>query len=241
MMQRRRFLSFAGTIAILPFSGRAELRVPSLATIGAKRYGVIETKWVDIKRPPSAHLEILHLSQSRDVRWAGLMMVPAGARLLADANIRNDVYVIQGILIEDGVSGPHMAETFLSRVNPGIQAGPQGATLFVYRDRYADADVRTTKTKKDVEWRQGGVPGMRIASLIEDYHSLMLVSWPPGTSVPFHDHPWGEEIFVLSGELQDQRGRYPAGTWQRLHPGTGHSPYTTVDTLILLRNGHLSA
>ena len=88
-------------------------------------------------------------------------------------------------------------------------------------------------------WQQGGVRGMRIAPLIDDYYRLMLVSWSPNTNVPYHDHPRGEEIFVLKGELQDQRGRYPAGTWQRLHPGTGHSPHVTADTLILLRNGHL--
>ena len=241
MMPRRRFLSFVGrgALAILPLSGSAETRSSSLATLSTKRYGVVETKWIDPKQLPNSRLEILHFSQAQDARWTGLMLMPAGARILPDANMRNDIYIIQGSIIEDGVPGPHLAETFLSRVNPEIQAGPQGATLFVYRDHYADAGEQITVSKKDAPWRQGGVPGMRIASLVESYHSLLFVSWAPGTKVPFHDHPWGEEIFVLSGELQDQRGRYPAGTWQRLHPGTGHSPHVSVDTLILLRNGHL--
>jgi anti-sigma factor ChrR (cupin superfamily) len=61
----------------------------------------------------------------------------------------------------------------------------------------------------------------------------------PGTRAHMHHHPRGEEIDVLEGELQDQRGRYPAGSWQRLHADPGHAPFADVDTLILLRNGHL--
>ena len=80
---------------------------------------------------------------------------------------------------------------------------------------------------------------MQVASLIGPDHELMLVVWSRGTHMRFHRHPQGEEIFVLQGELRDQHGCYPAGTWQRLHPGTGHAPYSETDTLILLRNGHL--
>lgn len=200
---------------------------------------MIETKWVDLKRLPNAQLEILHLSQAQDVRWAGLILMSAGAGWSSDPNLRNDIYVIKGSLIENGASGPHLAETFLSRVSPELRAGPEGAMLFVYRDHFADVDERITVGKNDAAWRQGEVPGMRIASLVKPYRSLMFVSWMPGTRVRFHDHPRGEEIFVLRGELLDQRGRYPAGTWQRLHAGTGHSPHVSMDTLILLRNGLL--
>ena len=203
------------------------------------RYGVLETTWVNPNQPQGVYPEIFHLSHAQDLRWAGLVLLPAGAGLLSDEDIRNDIYVVRGSLVEEGVTGDYSAETYLTRVNPRIQGGSEGATLFVYQDHYAEADDQITKTKKHIEWQQGGVRGMRIAPLIDDYYRLMLVSWSPNTNVPYHDHPRGEEIFVLKGELQDQRGRYPAGTWQRLHPGTGHSPHVTADTLILLRNGHL--
>lgn len=241
-MSRRRFLSFlggTGFLAVLPVSGSPEAQPSSSTTLSIKRYGVVETQWINPKQALSSRVEIRHFSQAQDVRWAGLVMMPAGAQLLSDANRRNDIYITQGSLIEEGVLEPHLVGTFLSRTNPQIHAGSQGATLFIYRDRPVDFDDQKTVSKKEAVWRQGGVPGMRTASLIESYHSLLLVSWAPGTKVPFHDHPWGEEIFVLSGELQDQRGSYPAGTWQRLHPGTGHSPHVSVETLVLLRNGHL--
>lgn len=67
----------------------------------------------------------------------------------------------------------------------------------------------------------------------------MRVAWTRSSQMRFHNHSAGEEIFVLQGELCDQSGQYPAGTWWRLHPGTGHAPYSETDTLILLRNGHL--
>jgi anti-sigma factor ChrR (cupin superfamily) len=57
----------------------------------------------------------------------------------------------------------------------------------------------------------------------------------------FHQHPRGEEIFVLKGTLCDKYGRYAAATWQRFPPGTGHAPFAETETLIHLRNGYLQA
>lgn len=42
---------------------------------------------------------------------------------------------------------------------------------------------------------------------------------------PFpHDHPHGEEVFVLDGADEDEHGVYPARTWIRNPPGSCHAP-----------------
>ena len=69
--------------------------------------------------------------------------------------------------------------------------------------------------------------------------STALVKWPAGEKFVPHVHPGGEEIFVISGEFIDERGRYPAGTWIRSPHMSRHHPYVEVDTLILVKVGHL--
>jgi anti-sigma factor ChrR (cupin superfamily) len=68
---------------------------------------------------------------------------------------------------------------------------------------------------------------------------VALVRWPAGERFQSHRHVGGEEIFVLSGELKDEHGRYPAGTWLRSPHGSEHRPRVEQDTLIWVKVGHL--
>ena len=200
---------------------------------------MIETGWVDLSEGLGSSTTNA-LSHEQDMRWAAVIRLAPGEEVSTNPTEHNDLYVLKGSVSESGHAtyGPH---TFLTRGVASLVAGETGAMLFVYREPSAAHAAQETAREHEMEWRQGAVQGMRVASLLESYHTLMLVDWRAGTHMPYHDHPLGEEIFVLSGELKDQRGKYPAGTWQRLHPGTGHSPYADQPTLILLRNGHLDA
>ena len=200
---------------------------------------MIETKSIDLARPVNQAGEVISFTDAGDIRWAGIVDLPAHGHLPLDPSGRNDLYILQGELIENA-GLIHATGTFLRRsMGTSLIAGPQGARLFKYQDSSAPSNDHATATPSQLDWCEGGAVGMKIASLINANQRLMLVSWIPGTQMRFHHHPRGEEIFVLTGELQDQRGRYPAGTWQRLYPETGHSPYSETHTLILLRNGHL--
>lgn len=198
---------------------------------------MIETNWVDLSLPLGS--KAVHaLSDPQDTHWAGVVHLAPGGELNTGIATRNDVYILKGNVNESG-QPPYGPETFLVRGNTRLVAGEDGAMLFVYHEPAADVADKTLRDD-EIKWQQGGAEGMRVAYLLESFHTFMLVSWSIGTHVPFHDHPLGEEIFVLSGELKDQRGSYPAGTWQRLHSGPGHSPYVDTPTVVLLRNGHLS-
>ena len=45
----------------------------------------------------------------------------------------------------------------------------------------------------------------------------------------------------MEGELIDELGRYPAGTWIRSPDMSQHNPYVEEDTLIWVKVGHLPA
>lgn len=194
----------------------------------------------EIHTPPAA--QVRHLSDADDPRWAGVItLAPFGAMPWAEG-ARHDIHVVAGSVTE--ALPAHDAEygtgTFISRDRRStLTGGAQGATLFVYRDSAAIGGGSVTLAPADQQWQPGRVDGMTVTLLSEHHHRLILVRWRPGTRAHMHQHPWGEEIYVLEGELQDQRGRYPAGAWQRLRADSGHAPFAEVDTLIMLRNGHL--
>jgi anti-sigma factor ChrR (cupin superfamily) len=58
----------------------------------------------------------------------------------------------------------------------------------------------------------------------EKARATSIVRYAPGSRFPHHDHPGGEEFFVLEGTFQDETGDFPAGSYVRNPPGTGHAP-----------------
>jgi len=62
-----------------------------------------------------------------------------------------------------------------------------------------------------------------------------LVRFEPGSFFPYHEHGGGEEIFVVEGLLEDEHGRYPAGTYLRDPAGTAHSPFTKDGCLLFVK------
>jgi anti-sigma factor ChrR (cupin superfamily) len=70
---------------------------------------------------------------------------------------------------------------------------------------------------------------------------VSLVRWAPYTRFVPHEHPRGEEIFVLDGALEDEEGRYAAGSWLRNPPGSQHAPFSLEGCLLYVKIGHLPA
>lgn len=60
----------------------------------------------------------------------------------------------------------------------------------------------------------------------ESGRTTSFVKFAPGSSFPAHNHPQGEEIYVLEGIFSDENGDYPAGTYIRNPQGSHHSPFT---------------
>ncbi|MEM9174537.1 MAG: cupin domain-containing protein [Myxococcota bacterium] len=62
-----------------------------------------------------------------------------------------------------------------------------------------------------------------------------LVRYLPGASFPEHDHPEGEEIFVLEGVFSDQLGHGTVGMHLLNPEGHRHTPFSEEGCLILVK------
>lgn len=83
---------------------------------------------------------------------------------------------------------------------------------------------------KDHKWIKSPADGVsripleRVAD--ESGHTTSFVKFAADSFFPQHNHPQGEEIYVLEGVFSDENGDYPAGTYIRNPPGTRHKPFT---------------
>jgi anti-sigma factor ChrR (cupin superfamily) len=116
-----------------------------------------------------------------------------------------------------------------------------GCTIFV-KLWQMDADDQTwvrTDTKT-TEWYPGLVPGLEVMPLHSyETENVALVRWQAGCRFTPHIHPGGEEILVLDGTFEDDRGQYPVGTWLRNPAGSEHTPFTEQGCTIFVKTGHL--
>jgi anti-sigma factor ChrR (cupin superfamily) len=53
-----------------------------------------------------------------------------------------------------------------------------------------------------------------------------IVRYDGDSAFPVHDHPGGEEIFVLDGTFTDEHGNYPAGSYLLNPEGHRHAPFS---------------
>ena len=61
-----------------------------------------------------------------------------------------------------------------------------------------------------------------------------------GTRLVEMDHPGGQEIFILTGDLQDEHGRYNARTWIRNPAGYRDRFTSERGATYWVKRGHLT-
>jgi len=102
-----------------------------------------------------------------------------------------------------------------------------------------DFSRQVTVTPADQHWVTSPADGVsRIhleRSAAESGHTTSLVKFAPGAHFPEHDHPLGEELFVLKGTFSDEFGDYPLGTYIRNPPGSRHSPFSRDGCTLLVK------
>ncbi len=77
------------------------------------------------------------------------------------------------------------------------------------------------------------------AGFSEGIAVMRLVRLAPGAAVPTHDHPAGEELFVLDGGCDDDHGSYAAGSWVRYPPGSRHALTSKQGCTLYVKAGHM--
>ena len=157
-----------------------------------------------------------------------------------DHPLGEEILVLDGIFSDE--SGDYPAGTYFR--NPeGYRHAPfskEGCVILVKLHQFQSEDISHVCIDTNLaEWLPG-MGNLQVLPLHEfKGESVALVRWPAGEHFQPHVHAGGEEIFVISGELIDENGRYPAGTWIRSPHMSRHDPYVEVDTLIWVKVGHL--
>ncbi len=80
--------------------------------------------------------------------------------------------------------------------------------------------------KRLVLEREGGEKTTRATS---------IVAYAPNSKFAPHQHPLGEEFYVLSGTFSDEHGDYPAGTYVRNPPMSSHQPFSNEGCMIWVK------
>lgn len=106
-------------------------------------------------------------------------------------------------------------------------------------DLNADFDRRVVIQTADQPWQdspQAGVQRIPLERIGEEVaRATSLVRFAPGSLFPAHVHGGGEEVFVLAGVFSDETGDYPAGSYLRNPPGSGHNPGSAAGCTLLVK------
>lgn len=62
-----------------------------------------------------------------------------------------------------------------------------------------------------------------------------IVRYESRSTFPAHDHPEGEEIFVLEGVFSDEHGDWPAGTYLANPEGFRHAPFSEPGCILFVK------
>ena len=107
----------------------------------------------------------------------------------------------------------------------------------------SDHSLRVVRHAPQIDWVDSPMPGVRRKMLERDggevARATSIVSYAPGSAFSAHGHERGEEIFVLEGDLRDEHGAYPAGTYLRNPPGSAHAPGSTGGCVLFVKLRHL--
>ena len=103
----------------------------------------------------------------------------------------------------------------------------------------ADFSQPVIVTPQQYAWVPSPMQGVERVMLdragAENGHATSIVRYAPESSFPFHPHPGGEEILVLSGTFSDGERDHPAGCYLRNPPGSSHQPSSREGTTIFVK------
>lgn len=152
-----------------------------------------------------------------------------------------EILVLEGVFSDEHGDWP--AGTYL--LNPeGFRHKPfskPGCVIFVKLRQYPGRDRRQLQLPtENLEWEPGGDQGRSVKHLYRQdgySDSMRLERWEAGSG-PFEiQWPRGAELFVISGEIRDDQGSCPAGTWLRLPPGSAQRARSESGAELYVKEG----
>jgi anti-sigma factor ChrR (cupin superfamily) len=206
---------------------------------------VIETEGMDWVASPAAGVErrMLDRDGAESGRATTIVRFAPGSEFPPHDHPGGEEFLVLAGTFSDetGDFGPgtYVRNPVGSRHKP---ASREGCTILVKLCQMNPADQAEVRIDTNaVPWHAPeGVDGVEYL-VLHEFGTEKVVMVRLGASAPAipHDHPGGEEIFVVEGSLIDEHGRYPKGTWLRAPSGSVHSPYTDEGCVLWVKSGHL--
>jgi anti-sigma factor ChrR (cupin superfamily) len=187
-------------------------------------------------RKPLAREEAERGHATSLVRYASGASFPRHGHPLGE-----EILVLEGIFSDE--HGDFGAGTYF-RNPPGSSHAPfsdDGCVLLVKLHQFLPNDsAQVCIDTSRARWLpgQGALSVMPLHDVAGEHVALM--KWPAGERSQSLRHAGGVELFVLSGELKDEQGSYPNGTWLRNPPMKEYHPFVEQETVIWIKTGHLS-
>jgi anti-sigma factor ChrR (cupin superfamily) len=103
-----------------------------------------------------------------------------------------------------------------------------------------DLTVRATVDTAHMDWTASpsGTVWRKRVHLVgppESGQVTSVVRYDANARFPAHDHPDGEEIFVLAGVFSDEHGHWPAGTYLLNPEGFRHAPFSEGGCVLFVK------
>ena len=151
-----------------------------------------------------------------------------------------EILVLEGVFSDE--QGHYPAGTYI-RNPPGSSHAPfseNGCVLLVKLNQFHPQDLTSIRVNtNDTPWLHGQGNLMVMPLHQHTHEHVALVKWPANEVFKPHQHFGGEEIFVISGTFEDEKGSYPTGTWMRSPHLSAHHPRVSEPTIIWVKTGHL--
>jgi anti-sigma factor ChrR (cupin superfamily) len=193
---------------------------------------------------PQAGVERRLLDRVGDetARATSLVRYAAGSAFTAHAHgLGEEFLVLDGVFSDE--HGDYPRGSYV-RNPPGSRHAPRtapGCVIFVKLRQMAPGESHRVviDTMRSI-WKAGDAAGHTRLLLHAGAGELVsMEQLEPGSVLAVQAHPAGEEIFVVSGELEDGDGRYGAGTWLRNPAGAGSAFRSASGALYCAKRGHL--
>ena len=208
-----------------------------------KQRVVIDTAgqaWVDSPMPGVQRKPLAREDAERGHATSIVRYLPGASFRAHDHPLGEEILVLEGVFSDE--TGNYHAGTYIR--NPeGFRHAPfsdEGCVILVKLHQFQDDDREHVVIDTNTAPFQPGQGKLQVLPLHQHgSEQVALVRWPAGERFQEHRHFGGEEIYVISGELKDEQGSYPAGSWIRSPLLSQHFPFTEEQTLIWVKVGHL--
>jgi anti-sigma factor ChrR (cupin superfamily) len=204
---------------------------------------VVDTAAIPWTPSPQAGVERRFLDRIGDevARATTLVRYAPGSFFPEHVHGRGEEFlVLEGVFSDaagDYPAGTYVRNPPVSRHAPFTRAG---CVILVKLRQMAETEsARVVVDTGRVVWDLSTKGRARLDLYRSVDESVSMMRLAAGAELP--DAAGGEELYVLSGALLDEHGRYGAGTWLRHPPGFRRRLSATAPAVIWTKRGHLES